>query len=175
MHESRFAGEIIMKRAITISVTLALCMAILSITSSHASAQVQQRRRFTIDTGVLTLAPNRTMIVTLAGDFNDDGALDDSDFLRARFTRMEFIEQGSIYRISAQSTLAPVTLGSGQGATFDVVAAAAPTTRHVRGFLSGVYVGASHNKIFADVLVTNVLTGETTSHIIMANTEGDFH
>ena len=164
-----------MKRTITISITLALCLAIVSIASSHASAQVQQRRRFTLDTGVVTLAPNRTMIVALTGDFNGDGDVDGSDFLLARFKRMQYVEQDGIYRVSSLSTLAPVTLETGQGATFDVVTAASATTRHVRGFLSGVYVGINADKIFAVASVTNVLTGETTSHIIMANTEGDFH
>ena len=68
--------------------------------------------------------------------------------------------------MSSQTTSGPLTLMPGEGASMDISDAAFG----VRGV---VFSNRPDVKVTAEIV--NSSTGEVTSHVIMANTEGDFH
>jgi hypothetical protein len=164
-----------MKRRIILSIAMVASIASATLFSYDSTAQAQQIRRFTFDTGVITLGPHQALRVGLLGDTNGDGTFGGADFITARFRRMEYVEQDNIYIIGAQSITPPVGLGNGEAAIFNVTDGSSNTILIARGVASGVLVGPNRNDVKATAMIVNTLTGETTSHIIVANTDGDIH
>ena len=154
-----------MKRRMTFSITLTLSL-LLSLVSLPATAQGQQARRFRADTGVVTPGMGQILRVTVAA-----GA-EPNDFLRVRFAWMKYIvvdcEHSLVCRhvVQSRGTTTPVLLDSNNSASFDIQG----TGAGVR-----VMVQVDNANVNADAQIINVATGEVTSHVIMANTEGDFH
>jgi hypothetical protein len=62
--------------------------------------------------------------------------------------------------------LDPLTLMPGEAASMDL---AQDGFNGVR-----IMVQSTHRNVQASAMIINTVTGETTSHIIIANTEGDF-
>ena len=165
-----------MKRGIILSIALVATVASAMFLSYDSSAQGQQRRRFSFDTGVVTLGPHQSLRMGLYGDYNSDGDVDAADYITARLRRMEYIEQGNIYRIDAQSTPPPVSLGNGEAAIFDVTDGSSNTIRIGRGIVSGFIVGPDvRGNVRATATIINTLTGETVSHTILGYRETDFN
>jgi hypothetical protein len=154
-----------MHRKKTLSIALALSVALVSLMSSDSTAKAQPGgRKFRADTGIVTLGPNQILRVTVAaGDVNGDN-------VRVRFQRMEYVQGscgGGICRLAAasQTTSDPITLMPGEAASIDI-----PNTAFgVRGLLVGL------GNIGVTAMIINTSTGEVTSQIIIANTEGDIH
>jgi len=146
-----------MKRRITLSIALALSIVLLSLMRPDSTANAQQGgRRFRADTGIITLGPGQVLRVTVAaGDVNGD------DAIRVRFRRMEYIEQGNIYRVGSQSTSAPLTLASGEAASLDIVDGASNTILGVRGIVSGNFIGTDRN-----VRVTAIVFDTSTQRVV---------
>jgi len=59
----------------------------------------------------------------------------------------------------------PFTLTAGEAVSLDLVA-----TTYGRGIVT-----SNRRDVRVTASIINTLTGDTASHIIMANTEGDFH
>ncbi len=59
----------------------------------------------------------------------------------------------------------PYTLAAGEAVSLELVA-----TTYGRGIVS-----SNRQNVRVTAAIIDTLTGDTTSHIIMANTEGDFH
>ena len=88
-----------------------------------------------------------------------------------RFRRIEYFQgacNGGVctLAISSQTTSGPLTLMPGEGASMDIGA----TAFGVRGV-----VFSNRPDVTVTAQTINTFTGEVTSHVIMANTEGDFH
>ena len=154
-----------MKRRIALSIALALSVVALLPASSDSTAQAQQRTRFRADTGIVTLAPNQVLRVTVT-------AVDGADFLTVRFRRMQYAQgacNGGVCKLASVTDLIidPITVMSGEAAYIDIP----------QGGFAGVrgIVMSNRRNAKASATIYNTVTGETTSHIIMANTEGDFH
>ncbi|HYJ87393.1 MAG TPA: hypothetical protein VEW46_15130, partial [Pyrinomonadaceae bacterium] len=64
-----------MKRLLRPSIALVLGAVLLLLISSDSMAQ-QGRRRFSADTGIVTLGPNQKLRVAVAGDFDGDADVD---------------------------------------------------------------------------------------------------
>jgi hypothetical protein len=104
-------GEKIMKNRVTFSIALVLSVVLLSL-----SVKAQGGMRPIADTGLVTLGPYQVLRATVAaGDVNGDYGI------RIRFRRMEYIEQGNIYKVGSQSTSAPITLAPGEAASIDIL------------------------------------------------------
>jgi hypothetical protein len=153
-----------MKQRIILSLALILSV-LLPPVSLPVTAQTQRPQRFTADTGVVSLGPNQMLRVTVAaGDVNGDA------LITVRSRRMEYTQDvcsgGGVCKlaVSSQSTSPPVLLGNGDGTFFDLTGGQA-----VRGVVLSNRRGA-----LVTAAIINTLTGETTTQIIMANTEGDF-
>jgi hypothetical protein len=152
-----------MKRRMTLSIALVVCLTILSLMIPVSMTKAQNQIRFVADTGVVTLGPNQVLRITVNAGSGDDA-------VTIRFRQITYqpvaMQQGiTSLAVASQTTTAPLMLAAGEAASLELVA-----TTYGRG----VILSNSRN-VRATLQIINTPTGETTSHIIMANTEGDFH
>jgi len=152
-----------MKRSMLFSVALAVSVILLSLASSDSATQAQQRSRlFHWDTGVVSLGPNQVLRIT--GDWNGDGDT------TVGFREIKYGQgacNGAVCKLITISTTTsgPHTLAAGEAISLELVA-----TTYGRGIVT-----SNRRDMRVTASIINTSTGETTSHIIMANTEGDFH
>ena len=152
-----------MKRSILLAVALAVSVILLSLASSDSTTQAQQRSRlFHWDTGVVSLGPNQVLRIT--GDWNGDGDT------TVGFRAIKYGQgtcNGAVCKLITISTTTsgPHTFAGGEAISLELVA-----TTYGRGIVTS---NRRDGRVTASII--NTTTGETTSHIIMANTEGDFH
>ena len=152
----------IMKRNILLTVALAASVTLLSLASSDSVSQAQQRRSFQWDTGVVSLGPNQ--VLRLSGDWNGDGDT------TVGFREIKYGQgpcNGTVCKLVVIGTTSsgPHNVAAGEAIALDLVA-----TTYGRGIVT-----SNRGDVRVTASIINTLTGETTSHIIMANTEGDFH
>jgi hypothetical protein len=141
-----------------------LASLLLTLASSDSTARAQQQAKFRADTGIVTLGPNQVLRVTATA------SVDGADFLAVRFRRMQYAQgpcDGGVCKLASVTDLIidPITLRSGEAASMDLAQAGFEGVR--------IMVQSNRRNVRATATIINTLTGETTSHIIMANTEGD--
>jgi hypothetical protein len=151
-----------MKRSIALAVALAVSGILLSLASSDSTTQAQQRRLFQWDTGVVSLGPNQ--VLRIVGDWNGDGDT------TVGFREIKYGQgacNGAVCKLVIIGTAAsgPYNVPAGEAISLDLVA-----TTYGRGIVT-----SNRRDVQVTASIINTLTGDTTSHIIMANTEGDFH
>lgn len=152
-----------MKRIIALSVALAVSVILLSLASSNSATQAQLRGKlFHWDTGVVSLGPNQVLRIT--GDWNGDGDT------TVGFREIKYGQgacSGTVCKLStiSSTTSGPHSLAAGEAISLELVA-----TTYGRGIVT-----SNRRDMRVTASIINTTTGETTSHIIMANTEGDFH
>ena len=152
-----------MKRSIASAITLGLVVSLLLLVSSDSSTHAQLRGRlFHWDTGVVALGPNQ--VLRIVGDWNGDGDT------TVGFREIKYGQgacNGAVCKlvILSSTTSGPHNVPAGEAISLDLVA-----TTYGRGIVT-----SNRRDVQVTALIINTLTGETTSHIIMANTEGDFH
>ena len=119
-----------MRRQKVIPITLLLSVVLLTIMSANVAAQ--QGRRFVCDSGVYTLKnPDQVLRVTIDwGDGTETPAT-------VRFRQLGYLEQGSIYKVAAETTTDPIMLAAGEAAHIDISQGEFGAVRGV------VYVGGS--------------------------------
>ena len=109
-----------MKRKMTLSLMLTLSM-LLSLVSFTLTAQGQPPpQRFRADSGVVTLAANQILRITVAGDAGNDA-------IRVRIRWMQYSTQGCSgmppvcrHMVVSQGAMPAETLGSDDALSFDV-------------------------------------------------------
>lgn len=152
-----------MKRSIASAIMLAVTVILLLLVSSDSSTQAQLRGKlFHWDTGVVALGPNQ--VLRLTGDWNGDGDT------TVGFREIKYGQgacNGAVCKlvILSSTTSGPLTVPAGEGISLDLVA-----STYGRGIVT-----SNRGDVQMTASIINTLTGETVSHIIMANTEGDFH
>ena len=152
-----------MKRSIALAVALAVSVILLLLASPDSATHAQQRSRlFHWDTGVVSLGPNQVLRIT--GDWNGDGDT------TVGFREIKYGQgacNGTVCKLLTISTTTsgPHTLADGEAISLELVA-----TTYGRGIVT-----SNRRDMRVTASIINTSTGETTSHIIMANTEGDFH
>ena len=145
------------------AITLAVSVILLLLVSSDSTTQAQLRGKlFHWDTGIVALGPNQVLRIT--GDWNGDGDT------TVGFREIKYGQgacNGAVCKLVVISTTTsgPVTVPAGEGISLDLVA-----TTYGRSTVT-----ANRGDVQMTASIINTLTGETVSHIIMANTEGDFH
>lgn len=152
-----------MKRSIALAITLAISVSILLLVNSESTTQAQLRGKlFHWDTGVVTLGPNQ--VLRIVGDWNGDGDTT-VGFREIRYGQGAC--NGAVCKlvIISSTTSGPHNVPAGEGISLDLVA-----TTYGRGIVT-----SNRPDVQVTASIINTSTGETTSHIIMANTEGDFH
>jgi hypothetical protein len=152
-----------MKYQSRVSIVLALSLFI-SMLSFPLKAQGQPRpNRFRGDTGVIMLGMGQKLVVYIGGS---------RDAVSVRFAWMRYMPAGCNsdgvcrHTVQTEGVTAPVSVGANQAASFDVQGTGG-------GVRVSVFVAAGD--VTGDAEIINSATGEVTSHVIMANTEGDFH
>jgi len=152
-----------MKRRRVFSIVLALIL-FTSILILPATGRAEQPRdRFRGETGVITLGVGQKVVVWIHG-----GALKGPT--RVRFAWQRYMATGCNSDgvcqqiVQSQGTTAPVNLAPNEAASFEV-----------QGNGNGVRVEVrvAAGDVNGDAEIINTATGEVTSHVIMANTEGD--
>jgi hypothetical protein len=151
---------------IALTVIILLSVATLTPTSS-----AQQRHRFRADTGVITLGMGQVLRITLSSE-----AFEDQNVIRPRFVWMRYgpmvcnTEGVCRQMVQSHGTTAPVTINQSEAASFDMQGTGG-------GVRVAVLADYNANGVVdaADLMIINSATGEVVSHVIMANTEGDFH
>ncbi|HWP54669.1 MAG TPA: hypothetical protein VN476_11090 [Pyrinomonadaceae bacterium] len=152
-----------MKRRRVFSIVLALIL-FTSILILPATGRAEQPRdRFRGETGVITLGVGQKVVVWMHG-----GALKGPT--RVRFAWQRYMATGCNSDgvcqqvVQSQGTTAPVNLAPNEAASFEV-----------QGNGNGVRVEVrvAAGDVNGDAEIINTATGEVTSHVIMANTEGD--
>jgi hypothetical protein len=147
-----------MKRRLRLSIPLVLSAVLLLLISSDSMAQ--QVRRFSADTGIITLGPNQKLRVAISGDFNGDGDVDGADFL---FRRIGYIEQDNIYRVGADVTTEPIRLKHLEGASIEINQGGFDG---VRCIVSGNLIGTDARSARVTVQVINRTTNQVDSVLI---------
>ena len=163
-----------MKRKLTLSIALALGIVLVSLTSTDWPVGAEPPQRFVFDTGLIKVGAGQLPLVSVAaGDFNGDGSVSGTDFVVRRFEYAQGPCTGDgVCRqaIESQTISDPMRLLPGQAASI-AVDPSDPT--------GGIYVRAVVVSNKRSALVTasiiDTVTGKTTSHIIVANTDGDIH
>lgn len=152
-----------MKRSIVLTVALAVSVSLLSFVSSNSVTQAQLRGKlFHWDTGVVALGPNQVLRIT--GDWNGDGDT------TVGFREIKYGQgacDGAVCKLITigTTTSGPLNVAAGDAISFELAAGT-----YGRGIVT-----SNRRDVQMTASIINTTTGETTSHIIMANTEGDFH
>ena len=155
-----------MKRKITLSIALVMSIILVSLAVSNRTVNAELPQRYTWDTGIIPRSPNQILRVTVAG------ALDLNDLYVFRVNKQSYTQDacsGGICRlaVASQTTSAPISLAPGEAATLDFTGTDAGGTR---------IIAVSHErKLRVTATIIDASTGEVTTHIIIANTEGDIH
>jgi hypothetical protein len=164
-----------MTRRITLTIALALSVVFLSLMSSDSTAVAQQRMKFRADTGLVKLGRNQVLRLDVTFDRDVNNNIADEARALVRFSTVKYVQggcnsDGVCKHITAGSvTSGPYTLASGEAASI--------VTDNVDPdeFLGRVVVVSNRRNMRATATIISTVTGETTSHIIIANTEGDVH
>ena len=160
-------GEKIMKCRIMFSIALTLSLALISLMSSDSTAKAQNQIRVVADTGVITLGSNQILRLTVVG------ALDLNDLYLFRVNKRSYAQSACSdgickLAVASQTTTNPITLMPGEAVLIDIVG---QEQQHgVRGVIL-----SNRRNVQVTAMIINNLTGEVTSQIIVANTEGDIH
>jgi hypothetical protein len=157
-----------MRRSLLVTFA-ALSLILMSFVISDSPARAQQRRRpVTFDTGIVPLGMNQKLRLSVTGDFDGDGAVDAADYVVFRAMKYsQGVCSGAACKLVnvGTTTTGPLTLAAGEAATFELVA-----TTYGRGIVT-----TNRKNVRVTASIINTLTGETTSQIIVANTDGDIH
>ncbi|HEY8203947.1 MAG TPA: hypothetical protein VIF81_04395 [Pyrinomonadaceae bacterium] len=98
--------------------------------------------------------------------------LNGNDTISVRFAWMRYMPAGCnndgvcLHTVESQGITAPVNVGPGSAASFDVQG-------NGKGVRVRALVGLGSYIVNAQII--NSATDEVVSHVILANTEGDFH
>lgn len=161
------------KRKITLSIALTLSIILVLLTTSDSPVAAQPPQRFVFDTGLVKVGVGQTFILFVAaGDFNGDGRVDGTDFVFRRFAYVQgpcSADGACRQTIESQFTSNRMMLMPDEAASI-VVDPSDPSGNTVRA----VVMSSNRNARVTATIIDKV-TGKTTSHIIVANTEGDIH
>lgn len=152
-----------MKRSFALVVAFGVSVTLLLLASSDSTTKAQQRGRlFHWDTGVVRLGPNQ--VLRISGDWNGD-----SD-TTVGFREIKYGQgacNGSVCKLITLSstTSGPHTVAPGEAISLELVA-----TTFGRGIVT-----SNRRDVQITASIINTTTGETTSQIIVANTDGDIH
>jgi hypothetical protein len=133
---------------------------LLLLVAFASTAEAQQGRRLTADTGLITLGPDQFLRVALTGDFNGDGDVSGVDYV---FRRIGYIEQGNVYRVASQATTPRMRLNEGEAASIDISQAG---FNAVRCIVAGNFIGTDASRARVTVQIINRNTNQVDSILI---------
>jgi hypothetical protein len=155
-----------MNYRIKVSIALTL-ITLLSAAMLAPITSAQQRKRFRADTGVVTLGMGQVLRITLSSE-----AFEDQNVIRPRFVWMRYgpmvcnTEGVCRQMVQSQGATTPVIINQTESASFDLAGPGSVRVEVLADYNADGIVDA------ADLMIINSATGETVSHVIMANTSG---
>jgi len=155
-----------MNYRIKVSIALTL-ITLLSAAMLAPTTSAQQRKRFRADTGVVTLGMGQVLRITLSSE-----AFEDQNVIRPRFVWMRYgpmvcnTEGVCRQMVQSQGATTPVIINQTESASFDLAGPGSVRVEVLADYNGNGIVDA------ADLMIINSATGETVSHVIMANTSG---
>ncbi|HEY8203959.1 MAG TPA: hypothetical protein VIF81_04455 [Pyrinomonadaceae bacterium] len=156
-----------MKHKSILSVALALSVIVSMVSLPLSVSGTTTANRFTAVTGIINVGNGQVLRISVGG-------LQGNDTIQVRFAWMRYMPAGCnndgvcLHTVQSQGITAPVTVGPGEAASFDVQG-------NGNGVRVGVFlVAGDFNHDGADALIINSATGEVVSQVIMANTAGDY-
>ena len=156
-----------MKRKITSSIALVMSVLMLSLIRFESTAQAQQQVRFRADTGIVTLGPNQVLRIAVNRDTNHDGNV------LVGFSRFDYVQTNCTAGTCKHAPENPNPVSERYDVIIDFISKDISQKPGSSGVRAIVFTNSRDVRVTAAII--NTVTGETTSHIIMANTEGDFH
>jgi len=150
-----------MKRKIALTIVLMFTVAVMALMRSDSSTKAEPPQKLRFDTGVVAFGPNQVLRLDVTFDREiDPPAL-------VGFRRFDYVQtscNGGVCKqiISSQTTSAPITLMPNEAISMDITPMAGSSGVRV------VLVSSSRN-VRVTAAIRNTITGETTSHIIVAN------
>lgn len=158
-----------MKGRIALSIALTLSVVLVSLASSGWTARAQQQRGiFTADTGMVTLGPNQVLRITATTLFDPD-----TDRTIIGIGQIDYVQTNCTAGSCKHAPVNPNPVAERYDIIVDVISKDIPQKPGSSGVRGIVF--SNRRNVRATAAIINTLTGETASHIIMANTEGDFH
>jgi hypothetical protein len=145
-----------MKRKITLSIAIALSIALVSLVKSDSTVNAEPPPRVTFDTGVITLGANQILQVTaISGQGSGDPIPTESIVFR----QQNYIQTacgGGVckYAVSSQNTSAPLVLAPNEAATFTCI----PGSVTVRAIVLTTNKNTRVNASIIDALTGNIVT-----------------
>ena len=140
---------------------------LLSLSTLAPTASAQQRRRFRADTGVVTLGIGQVLRITLSSEAFEDAAIVRTRFVWTRYGPMNCNTEGVCRQmVQSQGATAPVIINQSESASYDMQGPGSVRVEVLADYNANGTVDA------ADAMIINTATGETVSHVIMANTTG---
>ncbi len=141
-----------MKRRITLSIALALCVVLVSLMSSDRAAKAEPPQRFSADTGIVMSGPGQIVRLTVAKGFGNNP--DNICIVAIGYGQGTCNGDGVCKHAVTSQTRSDVTLMRGEGASFDI-----PNTAFgVRGV-----VLSNSRKARVNALIINSATNEVVA------------
>src|SRR6478736_2460813 len=140
---------------------------LLSVATWAPSISAQQRHRFRADTGLVTLGMGQVLRITLSSEAFEDAAIVRTRFVWMRYGPMNCNTEGVCRQtVQSQGATAPVIINQSESASYDMQGPGSVRVEVFADYNADGIVDA------ADLMIINSATGETVSHVIMANTTG---
>lgn len=156
-----------MKRKIALSLVLSIVL--VSLTSSDSRVNAEPSQRFSVDTGLIIPGPHQIVRIYVV---SVDGELGGGVY-GVRFRGMNYAQDecnGGVCKfvVASQNLSATMPLVPGEALSFNV-------EPDVHGNGVRAVVLSNSRKVLVTAAIIDTLTGQTTSHIIVANTDGEWH
>ena len=149
---------------VSIAVTLIILLSFLTLAPTISA---QQHHRFRAGTGVVTLGMGQVLRITLSSEAFEDAAIVRPRFVWVRYGPMNCNTEGVCRQtVQSQGATTPVIINQVESASFDMQGPGSVRVEVFADYNGNGIVDA------ADCLIINTATGETVSHVIMANTPG---
>jgi hypothetical protein len=158
-----------MKQRVAVSIALALSAVFVSLMSSDSTAQAQQRQRFRADTGMITLGTNQVLRLTVTTLFDPDN----HGPTIIGIGHIDYVQTNCTAGTCKHAPVDPNPVFERYDIIVDVISKDIPLKPGSSG-VRGIVFSLSRN-VRVTAAIINTVTGETTSHIIIANTDGDVH
>ncbi len=141
-----------MKRRITFSIALSLCIGIVGLMISDPSVKAAASRSYIADSGMITLGPNQIMRVTVA---NTSSQRSLTVAFTDQFTSAACSGGVCTHTVTSQTTTDPVTLLPRQAASHDIMPASGASA------VRAIVVGNGSNML-VNGLIIDTTTGQST-------------
>jgi hypothetical protein len=143
-------------KRITLSITLALGIISVLLMSSDSSVEAQHPLRYSASTGVVALAPNESLSLTITGDTPEDAFA--VRFRRTRYVKTDCADGVCRYVVESQTTTPTMLSAPNQSSKLDLMGGTDTA--------GSIEVWSSRPNARVTATISDAVTGETKSVLI---------